>query len=182
MESGGQVMSVSGKDTAYRITGMVGLVALLALVLWAGQRRQSAPHQLDHSAPTELERDAGGNALKEHDTSPLTPSGRFENDVRVVDYDAFQYGFEPDPLVVRAGERVRLMVKSRDVTHGAMIPEVDFSIEISADNRKAAEFIAPVKPGEYPVFCSVFCGPDHGNMKGRLLVLPPAGDREPQDE
>jgi len=175
-------MSTEKKYMAFRVSGIVGLAALLGLVLWAGQRRQLAPHPLDQSAPTELERDAGGNALKEHDTSPLTPSGRFENDVRVVDYDAFQYGFEPDPLVVRAGERVRLLVKSRDVTHGAMIPEVDFSIEISADNRKAAEFIAPAKPGEYPVFCSVFCGPDHGNMKGRLLVLPPVGDREPQHE
>jgi cytochrome c oxidase subunit 2 len=112
----------------------------------------------------------------------LNPSGRIEAGVRVVAYDAFQYGFDPDPLVVRAGERVRLLVKSRDVTHGAMIPEVDFSTTMPPGNRKEAEFNAPAQPGEYPVFCSVFCGPDHGDMKGRLLVLPAEDGLEPRHE
>lgn len=175
-------MNMDKRITAFSVSGIVGLAALLGIVLWAGQRRRPEPHQHDHSDPAHHGQDMGGQALSGHAAATLNPSGRIENGVRVIDYDAFQYGFDPDPLVVRAGERVRLLVKSRDVTHGAMIPEVDFSTEISAGNRKAAEFTAPAKPGEYPLFCSVFCGPNHGDMKGRLLVVPAEGDRESHHE
>ena len=165
-------MNIDRKDTAFRIAGMVGLALLLGLVLWARQPRGSVPPTNDHADPAHHGHAVYGKPLGAGRAGTLTPSGQTENGVRVVDYDAFQYGFDPDPLVVRAGERVRLQVKSRDVSHGAMIPEVGFSTDMPTDRRKPAEFVAPAAPGEYPVFCSVFCGPGHGEMTGRLVVLP----------
>jgi cytochrome c oxidase subunit 2 len=167
-------MSGKATDTTFRIAGMVGLALLLGLVLWA--QRESRPHAHegghDHADPAQHGHDVAGNPLETELEQAMAPSGIAENGVRVVEYDAFQYNFAPDPLVVRAGERVRLLVKSRHVAHGAMIPEVDFSTDIPTDRRKSAEFTAPTQPGEYPVFCSVFCGPGHGDMRGRLVVLP----------
>jgi cytochrome c oxidase subunit 2 len=167
---------MSGKktDTAFRIVGMAGLVIVLGLVLWAQQESKPHAHEgaHDHSDPAQHGQDTAGKPLDARQAKAVEPSGKVKDGVRVVEYDAFQYGFAPDPLVVRAGEQVRLLVKSRDVSHGAMIPEVDFSTEISTTERKAAEFTAPATPGEYPVFCSVFCGPGHGDMRGRLVVLP----------
>lgn len=167
-------MSSDRTDTTFRIAGMVGLAVVLGLVLWA--QRESRPHAHegghDHSDPAQHGHETAGKPLDAGRAESPAPSGEVKNGVRTVEYDAFQYGFAPDPLVVRAGEYVRLLVKSRDVSHGAMIPEVDFSTEITTDERKAAEFTAPTKPGEYPVFCSVFCGPGHGEMSGRLVVLP----------
>ena len=167
-------MSNERKDTMFRVAGAVGLALLLGLVLWA--QRESQPHAQEagheHSDPAHHGHVVAGKPLDEEHADALTPSGRVEDGVRVVEYDAFRYGFSPDPLVVRAGEKVRLLVKSRDVAHGVMIPEVDFSTDVSTDKRKSVELNAPEQPGEYPVFCSVFCGPGHGDMKGRLLVLP----------
>jgi cytochrome c oxidase subunit 2 len=166
-------MSTNRNDMAFKVSGIVGLAVLLGLVLWARQPRQAETRQPDRPDPVSHGHDVGRKGLNKPEAGTLIkPSGQIEDGVRVIDYDAFQYGFDPDPLVVRAGERVRLRVKSRDVTHGAMIPEVDFSTDMPTDKRKTAEFVAPAKPGEYPVFCSVFCGPSHGDMKGRLLVLP----------
>ena len=165
-------MNIDHKDMAYRIVGMVGLTLLLGLVLWAHQPRGSATPAHDHADPAHHRHAVSGKPLDAERADTLTPSGQAENGVRVVDYDAFQYGFDPDPLVVRAGERVRLQLKSRDVSHGVMIPEVDFSTDIPTGERKAAEFVAPAEPGEYPVFCSVFCGSGHGDMTGRMVVLP----------
>jgi cytochrome c oxidase subunit 2 len=167
-------MSSKKTDTTFRIAGMAGLAIVLGLVLWA--QRESRPHAHegahDHSDPAQHGQDTAGKPLDARQAEAMEPSGKVKDAVRVVEYDAFQYGFAPDPLVVRAGEQVRLLVKSRDVSHGAMIPEVDFSTEIPTGERKAAEFTAPTTPGEYPVFCSVFCGPGHGDMRGRLVVLP----------
>lgn len=169
-------MSTDRKDTTFRIGGMLGLAALLGLVLWARQPHRLETPAHDHADPAQQGHAVEENPLGADATGHLQSSGRLEDGIRVVDYDAFQYGFAPDPLVVRADERVRLNVTSRDVAHGVMIPEVDFSTDMPTDRRKTAEFVAPAKPGEYPVFCSVFCGPDHGNMKGRLLVLPATDD------
>jgi cytochrome c oxidase subunit 2 len=180
----GRVMSGKATDTTFRVAGMIGLALLLGLVLWA--QRESRPHAHegghDHADPTQHGHDAAGKPLEAAHAKAMAPSGSVENGVRVVEYDAFQYNFAPDPLVVRAGEEVRLMVKSRDVAHGAMIPEVDFSTDIPTDRRKPADFTAPAQPGEYPVFCSVFCGPRHGDMRGRLVVLPAEQEEGHHDE
>ena len=167
-------MNKEKQDTLFRVVGILGLAALLGLVLWARQAGRSPSHGVghDHFDPAHHGHEMGGKELNGHQARTLTPSGSMKDGVRVVDYDAFQYGFTPDPLVVRAGEHVRLSVKSRDVMHGMMIPEVDFSTVIPTDKRQEAEFEAPRQSGAYPVFCSVFCGPDHGDMKGRLIVLP----------
>lgn len=169
-------MSRKRADTTFRIAGMVGLAIVLGLVLWAQRESRSQTREggHDHSDPAQHGRDTAGKPLDAEHIESMDPSGELKNGVRMVEYDAFQYGFAPDPLVVRTGEHVRLLVKSRDVSHGAMIPEVDFSTEIPTGERKAAEFTAPMTPGEYPVFCSVFCGPGHGDMRGRLVVLPAA--------
>ncbi len=165
-------MNADRKDTAFRIAGMVGLALLLGLVLWARQPRGTAKPAHDHADPVHHGHAVSGKPLDAERAGTLTPSGQVVNGVRVVDYDAFQYRFDPDPLVVRSGERVRLEAMSRDVVHGVMIPEVDFTTDMPTDRRKPAEFVAPAAPGEYQVFCSVFCGPGHGDMTGRLVVLP----------
>jgi cytochrome c oxidase subunit 2 len=161
------------------MAGIAGLVLLLGIILWAQrQNRPSATTGVhEYSDPLQHGHEITGQPLTDQ-MQELTPSGKIENSVRIVGYDAFQYQFSPDPLVVRAGEKVRLLVKSRDVTHGITIPEIGFSTDIPPGERKPAEFTAPDRPGEYPVFCSVFCGSGHGEMKGRLVVLPAAQDHE----
>ncbi len=131
----------------------------------------------DHADPT-----AHGNstvvvALK-RDEGAKKPSGKVADGVREVVFAAFRYGFTPNPLVVYAGEKVRLKLTSRDVKHGVMIPAIDFNAGMNPGKGGYAIFTAPAKPGKYPIFCSVFCGNDHGSMTGSLLVLPKLREKE----
>ncbi len=163
------------KDGGFRIAGIAGLLLLLVFFVWARSRNTGAEptaknENHDHGKPSE-HGDVKGGELDAGD-SGLKPSGRIIAGKRTVTYEAFKFAFSPDPLVVKNGETVVLKLKSRDVEHGMMIPEIDFNANIPAKGIKTVSFKAPSKPGKYPVFCSSYCGTDHGNMQGTLLVLP----------
>ncbi len=99
----------------------------------------------------------------------LEPSGRVENGVRVVEVKASRYQFDPDPIVVNSGEKVRLVLTSTDVDHGLMIRE--FNVNISAGVGKPASFeFTADKKGEFLARCSVYCGPGHGRMQAKFIV------------
>jgi len=96
-------------------------------------------------------------------------SGRLENGVRVIELKASKFKFEPDPIVVKKGEKIRFVAKSTDVTHGIAIPEFKVNLVMPTDKEAVVEFIAD-KTGEFRTNCSVFCGMGHGKMKGKLIV------------
>ena len=169
-------------DKTFRMVGIVGLILLLGLVAWRNQGsgktevtspKTSSSEDHDHADPAQHGNRTQGAALDE-EAAAATLSGQTEGDLRLVPFEAFRFGFSPDPLVVLAGERVKLRIKSRDVKHGVMIPEIDFSAAVPVGKTIEAEFTAPAAAGKYPIFCSVFCGTGHGTMKGTLVVLPPA--------
>lgn len=60
-------MSGIGKDTTFRIAGIVGLAILFGLVLWARQPWQSATHEYDLSDPDQHGHTVGGKVLNEHE-------------------------------------------------------------------------------------------------------------------
>ncbi len=165
-------MDNAKKDTLYRLIGILGLVLLFLATFLArsGKTDSISGRMHDHSSPGQHGHDLSAKPL-ESKQEHLVPSGILRDGTRIVQYEAFQYGFSPDPLIVRSGETVVLTLKSRDVTHGMMIPEIDFNTDIPAGKEKEVSFKAPGKPGQYPIFCSVFCGSEHGGMKGTLLVL-----------
>lgn len=167
-------MGLNKKDAIFRMTGIIGLISLLLMFFWIKNRTQPVTHEEaeghDHANPAQ-HGDIAGKKLN-NDDSGKKPSGEIIAGKRTVNYEAFRYAFSPDPLVVQGGETVVLKLKSRDVEHGMMIPEIDFNSTIPAKGIKTVSFKAPTAPGKYPIFCSVYCGSGHGNMKGTLLVLP----------
>lgn len=95
-----------------------------------------------------------------------TPSGELK-EFNVV---AYQYGFEPSTISVKKGDKVKITFTSRDVGHGVFIP--DFEVATPAFNKgqsQTIEFVAD-KSGTYEYFCSVYCGADHPNMRGQIVV------------
>lgn len=166
--------NTNSKETFFRIGGIAGLFLLLVLFIWLDRpidtAKSSSAQGHDHADPIQH-----GAKLEKGEISKaenmLKPSGELNNGKRLVDFEAFQYGFSPDPLVVKSGEQVVLTVKSRDVEHGMLIPQIDFSTNITKTAKKVT-FTAPVESGKYVIFCSVYCGSSHGDMKGSLIVLP----------
>ncbi len=94
---------------------------------------------------------------------------KYISKIKEVNLEAFQYGFSPDPQVVKKGDIVKLDIASRDVTHGVYIKEYDINVTVKKSEHKKIEFFAD-KEGNFDIVCSVYCGPGHSGMKGKLVV------------
>ncbi len=75
---------------------------------------------------------------------------------RTVEVVAYQWGYDPPVITVKKGERVRILVTSRDVTHGFQIADYGIDLEVHPGRWYSAEFTAD-KPGTFTMRCSVFC-------------------------
>ena len=96
-------------------------------------------------------------------------SGKVENGIRVIKVKASQYKFEPDPIIVRLGEKVRLVLTSIDVAHGLAIPEFNVNLSVAAGKTDSLEFIAD-KKGAFHAHSSVYCGAGHAHMHVSFIV------------
>src|SRR3989344_5066198 len=82
---------------------------------------------------------------------------------------AKKWQFDPSTINVKQGDKVRLKIKSIDVTHGFSLPDFNVNENLEPEKEVVVEFIAD-KKGEFSFFCSVFCGEGHSGMKGKLIV------------
>lgn len=77
------------------------------------------------------------------------------------------------PLVVPAGQAVKLVMNSRDVLHSFYVPDFRVKKDVVPGRYTVAWFEAP-EPGVHKVFCTEYCGDKHGYMYSRVQVLPQA--------
>lgn len=116
-----------------------------------------------------MESDSHRGHQHENNEEYLKLSGKLDNGVRVIDIKASRYKFEPDPIVVSLGEKVRLVATSTDVVHGLAISEFKVNISIPVGKTESIEFVAD-KKGNFHAYCSVYCGPGHGHMHASFIV------------
>lgn len=154
-------MNKQKTNLIFQLFAITALVIILGIILIV-QQQHIFSNPTDHHAQMH----------SDYNVDNLALSGEIKDGKRHIKYEAYQYGFAPDPLVVMSGESIVLAVKSRDVEHGMMIPAINFNSEMPVGKYKTVKFTAPLKPGKYQIFCSVFCGSDHGSMRGSLVVLP----------
>lgn len=84
---------------------------------------------------------------------------------------AMRYTYEPEVLRLEADVPYRFRIMSMDANHGASI-NVGFAGHIM---RRPARTMAEMtmtftEPGEYLVYCTVYCGLGHDMMKGKIIV------------
>lgn len=116
-----------------------------------------------------IEEQDKGHQLEVVEDENLELSGKVENGIRVIEVKASRYKFEPDPIVVNLGEKVRLVVTSTDVAHGIAISEFNVKLSVPAGKTESIEFVAD-KKGTFHAYCSVYCGPGHGHMHVSFIV------------
>ena len=108
--------------------------------------------------------------------------------VQVITVTAKKYEFDPSPVRVKQGTKVRLTITAVDHAHGFKInpfpegteksgePGLAFSSEqdctkIEKGQTATIEFVAR-KPGTYAFRCCTVCGFHHHSMKSELIVEP----------
>lgn len=97
-------------------------------------------------------------------------SGELKEDgTREIRVEAFQYGFSPDPVRVKKDDKVRILLASRDVSHGFSLADYWIDVRAKKGEDTVVEFIAK-KAGTFTIVCSVYCGSGHSHMRGKLIV------------
>lgn len=133
------------------------LAVLASLLLFAGiifAKNRSLPKQQPSPSPTPT--------VREETTTP-------EAEVKGISVIARQFEFVPSQIRVKQGERVQLRIKSEDVSHGFSVPALGINETIPAGKEVIVEFTAEEK-GTYPFACSIYCGADHSDMRGAIIV------------
>ena len=97
------------------------------------------------------------------------PSAAGTQQVHEVAVTAKKYEFSPDPIRVRKGEHVKLVITALDHDHGFKLDAFSVNQTIKKGVPATVEFTAD-KTGTFPFRCSVFCGLGHAKMKGNLVV------------
>ena len=93
--------------------------------------------------------------------------------VHEIQVTASRFAFDPPTIQVNAGERVRIVIRSKDGVHGFSIQQLKVDVQVPKGGAPASvEFMAPAA-GRYEIDCSEFCGSGHGRMKAALVSVAP---------
>jgi len=95
---------------------------------------------------------------------------------RIIEVTARRFAFEPSEIEVAVGEPVRLMVRSADGIHGIEIKKVKVQKTIPRGGDPIMINFTAKEAGRFPILCSEYCGDEHDNMRGMLVVVAPDAD------
>jgi len=83
---------------------------------------------------------------------------------------AYQFGFEPSPIVVPEDSTVTFYVTSRDVIHGFEV--VGTNANTMVVPGEVSKLTVEVEgPEEYGLICNEYCGAGHHVMEGKVNVV-----------
>ncbi|EMA57838.1 cytochrome c oxidase subunit II [Halorubrum lipolyticum] len=112
--------------------------------------------------------DAGGLDEDERFSEPRVEQvGENEYEAYVV---AFQFGFQPDPIVVPEDSTVTFYVTSRDVIHGFEVAGTNANTMV-VPGEVAEITVETDGAAEYGIVCNEYCGAGHHGMEGKLEVV-----------
>ena len=155
---------VSGDETQYLHThaGMHVPSNIQGLRIRAVERVRPAP------APRESARPQGARE-KAGEREPHT-GGSMPIDVYIL---AERFSYRPSVLRLERNVRYRFRMMGVDVNHGASIT---LNVRLAGHMMRApagrlSEMIMTFnRPGEYLVYCTVYCGAGHDRMQGKIIV------------
>jgi cytochrome c oxidase subunit 2 len=85
---------------------------------------------------------------------------------------SYPNGHKDENLHVPVDRPVRLVMRSEDVIHGLFIPAMRVQMDI-VPGRYTRTWFRALKPGEYNLVCSQYCGTKHFDMRALVIVHPP---------
>ncbi len=77
---------------------------------------------------------------------------------------------EINDLHLPVGEAVRLTMTSEDVIHSLYIPAFRVKMDVLPDTYHE-QWFTPTRVGTYHLFCAEYCGTEHSQMRGRVIVM-----------
>jgi heme/copper-type cytochrome/quinol oxidase subunit 2 len=88
---------------------------------------------------------------------------------RIIYISAKKFSFDPDTINLKLNDKVKIIAKSEDTTHGLSLGDFAVNQEIWPGKRNVIEFTAD-KKGEFDFKCFLYCGSGHSQMRGKVVV------------
>src|SRR3989338_7219603 len=107
------------------------------------------------------------NTLSEKTSSAV--SENTSSAVKEFHVEAFQHGYQPNEIKVKQGDRVKIVLSTRDVGHSLNIAEYEINIPAQPGTSGEKEFVAD-KKGTFTWRCRIPCGSGHSTMSGTFIV------------
>jgi len=79
---------------------------------------------------------------------------------------------EINELHIPVDQTVALTLISQDVIHSFFVPAFRVKQDV-VPGKYTSEWFKPTRTGEYHIFCSQYCGTQHAQMIGRVVVMQP---------
>ncbi|MFW5916840.1 MAG: cytochrome c oxidase subunit II [Halorubrum sp.] len=83
---------------------------------------------------------------------------------------AYQFGFDPNPIVVPENSRVTFYVTSRDVIHGFEVAGTNANTMV-VPGEVSDVTVDVGESQEYGLICNEYCGAAHHSMEGKVNVV-----------
>lgn len=106
---------------------------------------------------------SGNNTKNYNNIQSKAIDSESNTDIREIMIDVKRFEFIPETIKVKQGEIIRIKINNLDTTHGIRIPELGVS------GNDVIEFTAD-KKGTFTFYCNNYCGKNHPNMKGKIIV------------
>lgn len=125
--------------------------------------------RVDPSRRLIADHSAGSHAS--HGAAPVGASRIAKSADDVIYLLAKKWLFEPDTLHLALGTTYRFRIMAVDASHGA-------SMQLGRGSRiirlrqgaMVEQELSFTRPGEYLVYCTIYCGIGHDRMSGRIIV------------
>lgn len=100
------------------------------------------------------------------------PSAAQDDVPRLIEFEvvARQFEFSPSRLEVSQGDKVRILVRSEDRTHGFAIRKLRVNKILPANGKVVTIEFDAKEAGTFEIICSESCGNGHKDMTGSLVV------------
>jgi cytochrome c oxidase subunit 2 len=79
---------------------------------------------------------------------------------------------EINTLHVPQGRPVRLVMTSEDVIHSFYVPAFRLKHDV-IPGRYTNLYFEATQTGDFPIYCTEYCGTDHSRMIGHVIVMEP---------
>ena len=100
----------------------------------------------------------------------LTGSRAAAQTERVVRVRAKKFAFTPNEITLKRGEPVLIELTSGDVLMGFAVPDLGVRSDIVPDKITELRF-TPREAGRFDFHCDIFCGDEHEDMFGKIIVV-----------
>jgi heme/copper-type cytochrome/quinol oxidase subunit 2 len=121
-------------------------------------------HEIAARSMAEAMPAAAGEGAEEHGHD----EGKGPIDVYMM---AMQFSYMPEVIRLQHGVPYRFRMMSMDVNHGASIHTGFAGHIMRRPARQVVEMtMSFTEPGEYMIYCTVYCGDGHDQMKGKIIV------------